>query len=338
MTEFQLGLFAIGALAIIGVLVYNKLQERAAQRSAQRAFGAQHADVLLDEEAPRREPTLQPVARETERDAGTNSDALPDERLDYVIELSSREPLAPAVFLEHWVALERRFGWRVRASCGNGATGWRRVEHGDPASYAGYRAALQLVSRAGVISDAELIEFRSEVETIAAKLGASTTAPEMKHALEAARELDRFCADADIQVVFRVVAPDGTSFLRPQVEAATSAAGMDAGADGIHIKRDHEGRALYALSVQVDDQQGMRSITVALDVPRVAEVRRTYESMVRFARQLAGTLGGSLVDDNGNVLDERALAAIGAELESVRRALQARGVEPGGPLAARLFA
>jgi hypothetical protein len=43
------------------------------------------------------------------------------------------------------------------------------------------------------------------------------------------------------------------------------------------------------------------------------------------------------VDDRGQPLDERALAAIGAQLEAVRQILSARGIETGSPLALRLF-
>ena len=57
MTDLQLGLGVIGAIAVAAVLIYNRLQERGARREAERAFGAGHADVLLDE---RREPTLEP--------------------------------------------------------------------------------------------------------------------------------------------------------------------------------------------------------------------------------------------------------------------------------------
>jgi hypothetical protein len=56
--------------------------------------------------------------------------------------------------------------------------------------------------------------------------------------------------------------------------------------------------------------------------------------MVSSARRL----GGRLVDDNGNGLDERALAAIGAELQATRSRLAELGIEPGSPLALRLFA
>lgn len=67
MTDLQLGLLVVGALAVAGVLVYNRLQERSVKRTAERAFGSRHADALLDEPGPRREPSLSriPPASET---------------------------------------------------------------------------------------------------------------------------------------------------------------------------------------------------------------------------------------------------------------------------------
>ncbi len=77
--------------------------------------------------------------------------------------------------------------------------------------------------------------------------------------------------------------------------------------------------------------------SLSLDVPRTPEVRRSYDAMVVRARDLCVSLGGMIVDDNGSALDERALAAIGEQLDAVRAALAARGIEPGGPAALRLF-
>jgi FtsZ-interacting cell division protein ZipA len=59
--------------------------------------------------------------------------------------------------------------------------------------------------------------------------------------------------------------------------------------------------------------------------------------MVLHARDLAARLNGVIADDNAQALDERALAAIGAQLEGISRTLEARGIEPGGPAALRLF-
>jgi hypothetical protein len=290
MTDLQLGLLAIGGLAVVAVVVYNRWQERAARREAEQAFRSGHADVLVGDE--RREPTL-PARRdprpEPRRPAAKPAASQPAERVDYVIELTLAKPLPDPVVHEAWAPVERRFARRVLLASEGSEL----------------RAALQLVNRSGVVSDAEVLEFRALVETVAAALGARVSAPEMREALEAARELDRTCADADIQVALHVVGI-GTApaqFLNQAFQA---------------IARED-------------------GVTLMLDVARTREPRATYEAMARAGRELAQTRGGRLVDDAGRELDERALVAIGRELDAVGARLAGCGIEPGSPLALRLF-
>jgi FtsZ-interacting cell division protein ZipA len=80
------------------------------------------------------------------------------------------------------------------------------------------------------------------------------------------------------------------------------------------------------------------ALSLALDLGRTPDTRRSFESLARLAHQLAAVLGGSIVDDNGNVLDERAVAAIAQQLEAVAAQLRARGITPGSATALRLFA
>jgi len=305
MTDLQLGLLVIGALAVAGVLVYNRLQERATRRAAEQAFGSRHADVLLDGEAQsqaRREPVLH---RQPE-DAAGRGDAMPDARIDYIIDLVLQRPVAGSAVLELWSPIERRFGRRTLLAASDGH-GWRRVKAGDAGPCAALRAALQLVTRAGVASDAEVIEFRSEVETAAAHLGAQASAPEMREAVAAAQGLDRACAEADIQVALHVLG----SF------------------------SDEDLAALAGQDFEVARREG--GVTLTLDVPRTLGVTRGYEAMARAGQHLASAASGRLVDDNGRPLDETALAAIGAQLEPAQRLLAEHGIEPGGVLALRLF-
>jgi hypothetical protein len=258
----------LGVVALFGVLAYNYVQERSARREAERSFTSGHADVLLEKTERsdvRREPTLRPEPQ---------PGAAPDPKIDYIIELS--RPLS-----EGWTAIEHRFGRRALLSAN--------------------QAALQMVTRDGVVSEAELIEFRSEVETLASRLGATVRAPEMRAAREAAHDLDRACADADIQIALHVL--------------------------GVANAIVDEGHPF-----QVTPRED--GVTYILDVARTLEPSRAYEAMVRVARQH----GGKLVDDNGAPLDDRTLAAIGAQIEAVRQELLGRGIEPGGPLALRLFA
>jgi hypothetical protein len=295
MTDLQLGLAVIGALAVAGVLLYNRLQERAVRRETERAFKSGHADVLVGDAATeRREPSL--GAPPPRREEPLADAARPDPRVDYVIELSAAAGLDTTRLRESWHPIESRFGRRALLAPGDDAR---------------CQAALQMVSRNGVVSDAELLEFRSEVETLAAALGATVSAPEMRGALDEARELDRACADADIQVALHVIGGGAGG------EGSDELAGL--GEQPFHVEQRAEG------------------VTLTLDVPRTHEPGRGFEAMARAARHLAAARGGRLADDNGNAVDERSLAAIGAELEAVRQALLARGIEPGGPLALRLF-
>jgi hypothetical protein len=301
MTDLQLGLAVIGAVAVIGVLVYNRVQERSVRRQVERAFASRHADVLLGAQQPRREPTLEASPRR----AAAQSEAMPDPRVDYAIDLAVPRGVASAAVLDSWQPLEHRFAKRALLAGSDGG-GWRRIVAGDAGRCTALRGALQLVSRAGVVSDAELLEFRSQVETLAAKIGATVSSPEMRPALEAARELDRACADADIQIAFHLV--------------------------GISSQQNQQ---LADQSFQVTPRED--GLTFTLDVARTLEPGRSYEAMARAGRQLAATHGGRLVDDNGNALDEHALATIGAQLEAVRQELAGHGIEPGTPLALRLF-
>jgi hypothetical protein len=277
MTDLQIGLLVIGAAAVAGVLVYNRVQERATRREAERAFGSQHADVLLDAPPERREPTLGPAAPPLM----TKPASPADPRIDYVVEVrgTSAGAIRPG-----WPALQRRFARRATL-----------IEAGGKSAH----ATLQMVSRNGVVSEGDLVEFRTQVETLAAAHGGQVSAPPMREALAAAQALDRVCADVDVQIALHVLGPAETS-LR------------------------HEG---FSVGQRAD------GVTLVLDVPRTPDLSRTYAAMVEAARRL----GGRVVDDNGTSLDERALAAIGVEVESLHGRLTEMGVEPGSPLALRLF-
>src|SRR5947208_714246 len=88
MTELTVGLVVLGAAALAGVLLYNRRQERAVRKEAERAFGRAHPDVLLKRATP------------------------PDPRVDYVIELSVPGEAARAL-IDAWRAIEQRFARRA---------------------------------------------------------------------------------------------------------------------------------------------------------------------------------------------------------------------------------
>jgi FtsZ-interacting cell division protein ZipA len=337
MSEFQTGLLAIGALVVAGVLIYNHIHESRAKRTAERSFRSGHDDVLLDQHvAPRGADTTAEHSNDTPGQArrasahaaAQDENTRPDPSIDYVVEFAAEHPVAQGELHDQWGAIERRHARRTLLAGSADGRSWR--------------AGLQLVSRDGIVGETDLIEFRSAVETLAASVGAKVSAPEMRAAVEAARALDDFCAESDIQVIVHVT---GGPFAGTKIRAAAEANGLALEAEGRFAMRDDEQRLLYSLgakdgaafSAATMRDAAPQALSLALDVTRAPDTRRSFESMARLAHQLAALLGGSIVDDNGNALDDRALAAIAQQLDSVRARLEARGVTPGSPTALRLF-
>jgi len=355
MSEFQISLLAIGTVAVVAVFAYNKWQEHRAGQAADETFKSRHPDVLIDEpgapapsqrvtigDEPRIEPVLSPKPQVAASVADAAVSILPDARVDYVIELSGDGAVVAASFSEGWAAIEHRFPRRVILA---GLVDGQWVPITPGAACDKLEAALQMVSRSGVVSESEVLEFRSSVETIAASLHLATRAPEMRDALDAARSLDGLCAQADIQVAFHVVAGPGAVFAGTKVRAAAEAAGFLLDPRGRFVLSDEGGHELYVLADRSEakfEPATMKDATsqaliLSMDVPRVPDTQRTFDAMVRFGRHLAQLLGGGLVDDNNQPLDERAIAAINAQLLVVRRSLEAQGIAPGSAFALRLF-
>jgi hypothetical protein len=344
MSELQIGLLAIGALVVIGVLAYNRIQERGARGETERAFRSGHADALMGEAARRAEPVA-----ETPR-PGARSDAPPaisppDPRFDYVIELTLSGALPFATVQQGWQAIERRHRRPTRLAASADGNEWHPLAAYETARPVKLRAGLQLVSRDGALGEAELIEFRSAVETLAAALRASVSAPEMKAAVDAAQELDRFCSEADVQVVLHVVAAAGGALAGSKLRAIAESGGLELEGRGNLVLRTDGGAQLFTVGARDGTRfepgslrnASYQAVSLELDLPRTPDAHRAFEAMARLGTQLATQLGGRLEDDNGNVLDVRALAAIAAQLDAVRARLEARGLAPGSAEALRVF-
>ena len=354
MSEFQASLLLIGALVVVGVLAYNKWQEHRAGKETDEAFRSSHPDVLIGgdsrsiplapDDVSGNEPDVAvPLIHAESRPSAESSGApLPDPCIDYVVELGADRPIPVAAVRDLWAGIDHRFARRATIA-GLSEGQWAPLAQGGVCDKV--RAALQMVNRRGVVSQAELLEFRSEVETLAAKLGVPAASPEMKEALDGARRLDQVCAGADIQIAFHVVSAVGAPFAGTKLRAAAEAAGFALDPEGRFLLADDRGRELYNLA----DRSGVPfaaatmkdtapvALTLSMDVPRVPDTQRTFDAMVRFGRSLADLLGGDVVDDNNQPLDDRAAAAIDSQLGVVRASLQAEGIVPGSALALRLF-
>ena len=378
MSDLQIGLLAIGVLVVAGVIAYNKWQEVRLRKSSRADFDPRRTDVLLGgagggaagrSEPPAdlerdREPaalardiehTLDDIAPAPDSASAVPPTAVPanesagrrvlEEAVDYIVGVecptatSGADILKQAEMLAH-EAMRRPIHWEAfDAAQGE----WEPPR--PQKRYRRVRAGMQLVSRAGPATDEDIGAFCLGLQEIALALGAELDMPDPEDAARRAGELDRFCADVDVQVGLNVVATSGQTFPGTKIRALAESAGMQYGKDGRFHRLSDGGAELYGLAnleAMPFHAETMRSlatqgITVVLDVPRAPPAAATFRAYLEFARQAENSLGGTLVDDNRKPINQAALDSIAMQLEAIHQSMSARGIVPGGPLALRLF-
>lgn len=365
MSDLQIGLAVVGALAVLGVFAYNKIQERRYRREAEAVFRSERADVLLE---PRRvadggeriEPTVASEAAEPPAaDAAAPAEPAPaaarapepapvpfDERVDCLVSFDASEPLSAGSlwFAQHEVlgALEKRLRWFAR----DGAEGaWRQLDGRSAEQASRLLVALQLVDRNGPIGDAELDAFYAGMQQLADRFLAVIELPDRFRTRARAHELDSFAAAVDVQIGLNIVARRPEGFAGTKLRGLAEAAGFRLAGDGLFHAADEDGDTAFTLGnlepalFVADELKALstRGLTLMLDVPRTREGVPAFERMLRKARSLAESLDGALVDDNRAPLTDNALAFIRAKIAEFQAQMQAHGIPAGSDTARRLF-
>ncbi|HXV12026.1 MAG TPA: cell division protein ZipA C-terminal FtsZ-binding domain-containing protein [Burkholderiales bacterium] len=371
MSDLQISLLAIGALVVVGVFLYNWIQERRFRRRLSEAFGEKAEDVLLEDDAgvlpgeARQEPQLEPSV-EFSTSPVTASDVPPspsvaspgprrardpgaalefDAVLEGIAEIRADRAIQEGVIGELMSKLAA-CGKPARATGFNAETGtWEPLDRGAGTRYTALRIGLQLVNRAGPVNPAQLAMFSEAVTSAADKLHGQASMPAAQALLQAARDLDAFCATVDVAIGVNVIAAEGAAFSGTKIRALAEAAGFKLEPDGVFHFRDEHRQTLFTLDNHepapfLPEQIKTLStggITMLLDVPRVADGLDVLDRMVDIARGLASALGGQLVDDNRVELSEAGVARIGQQLSFIRSAMARKGIPAGSTRALRLF-
>lgn len=372
-SELQIALVGLGVAAVVGIVAYNKWQERKHSRHAEKTFRRETHDVLLDP-APagkrpkdRREPSLN---REGAQEFGSGMNAtarttpgpvpgqtsgrhktpgIPeglDTRVDCAILIESIEALETSrlwpVQHEQLQGLEkplRWFGFDDRENV------WRALAAHSAGACHWFCASMQMVDRRGVINEQQFQEFSEAVQHVADQfLAVAANVPVRAMALASATEVDRFCASVDIQVGINIVA-DGEAFPGTKVRALAEAGGLILGDDGAFHAVDDDGRTLFTLSnlePSLFAAAEMRNLsthglTLLLDVPLVADGVGAFDRMMRQAKQMADTLHGAVVDDNRLPIGPEAAQLIRNQIREFQAEMTNRKIPAGGPLSIRLF-
>jgi FtsZ-interacting cell division protein ZipA len=362
-SELQAGLIGAGVVAVVGVFAYGKWQERRHRRQAERVFGAEHPDVLLEPQAastptegrvepaerdadaapaPAGRPVVETELRRQVPDLPTTLDG----RVDCVIRIESIEPLQAARL---WLAqrelmqgVAKPVSWFAFDDSRNA---WEEIGGHSAGSHNWFCAAMQMADRRGAMEAGEFGAFVDGVQKVCDQFMAMPASqPGLAEALAAAGELDRFCAGVDVQIGVNVVST-ATPFPGTKLRGLAEAQGLALREDGMFHAEDEQGVTLFSmanLEPVLFTTENLRSLqttglTLMVDVPRVPNGHLAFDRMMVFARQLAEALNGQVVDDNRAPFGEPAAALIRSQIEQFQGQMLAWGVPAGSRLALRLF-
>ncbi|HEX7811594.1 MAG TPA: cell division protein ZipA C-terminal FtsZ-binding domain-containing protein [Burkholderiales bacterium] len=371
MSDLQIGLGMLGVLVVASVFGFNWWQERQFRRRAEDSFVSRHDDILLDQHAPaapaaspaparqaqadepeqRIEPRMEPQLATAPSEPAPQSarpvvlDAtLPQPEVDYIVEMRAGE----FVIVEHLVKLQQQLAGLGRRIVFSGfdyqTKAWGPLTL-DAERYTAVRAAIQLVDRSGPVTQEQLQMFGEAMRETAHQMSAIAELPDFAPALQQAALLDEFCADVDVVVGINVIARTGQNFHGTKIRALAEAAGLHLRPDGVFHVADEQGGSLFSLDNQESDpflidkirHLSTPGITFLLDVPRVGNGLKVFDRMVAISRNMADSLDGMLADDNRVMLNDTGLDKIRNQLRAIYAAMEQRGIQPGSPLALRLF-
>jgi FtsZ-interacting cell division protein ZipA len=363
MSDLQITLLILGAAVIAAVIVYNRVQEARFRKRTERSFGRDVGDALLTPStgsersaAGRIEPQL-PAASDAEAltRGGRQEPQAPAlepqpaqiaaSSLDYVAEIHAAQPL-PAAALKELMATVGALASRVHlVGRASPEAAWKPVDPAAPGEATQARVLLQLVNRRGAVSQQDLAVLQSAIAVCAAAVPASAVIPDTAPFVDRAKELDAFCAEADVVVGINVVAPAGKPFGGARLRGLVEAAGFRLQTSGVFAYSDAQGQVLFTL--ENTDQKPFNpeslrqltttGLTLLLDVPRQRDGVRVFDQMVATGKQLAVSLGGALVDDNRTAVTEAGLEQLRSQLRTIYATMEAHGLPAGSAEALRLF-
>lgn len=362
MTDLQASLIAIGGVIVVGVIFYNKWQERKAKKSVERAFSSSHDDVLMAPDvgfartaSERTEPTFasdepKPAGPATDRYSAveygeeteifdlaaiSQTDLPVDALIDCDIPLALEGPARGDKILPILQSL-RHVGNKPVHFMGQGLHGdWEPVTHGGV--YTALQAGVQLANRNSALNELEYSELVMRLRQVADELNAEPDVPDMIEVMSAARELHEFVTEYDARLGVNVQS-NGAPWAISTLLAALERQGFDLRPEGRLVMPDGEGGTLFSLSTNVTlAAETTARLTLLLDVPCVSPAGDGFGSMVACARSLASRLDGTVVDDANQPLSSAALGEIEAQVNAFYIDMEAAGIPAGSPRALRLF-
>jgi len=305
------------------------------------------AGDAVDGPAAAGENLAAPITRSAMADppAAQGTHPQPDPEIECVVTL---QPVKPAAAGTLAAGLHARLGKPLRWFGRRDAQAtWQRVTGDTPGEFGEFAACLLLADRNGAATRAQIEAFHQVVAELAPRLPAAWSAATAEDEAVRAEELDRLCAELDMQIGLTIQKADGSPIPGTKLRGVAEAAGFRLAPTGrFECVQEETGAVLYTLQGAKGEPftaDAMRAssfpgVVLVLDVPRVADPPRAFDQLRLAAKRMAHTLGGELVDDNQRPLTDAALAAIRTQVAQASELLARAQIDPGSPRAHKLFA
>lgn len=271
-------------------------------------------------------------------------------QLDFWVRIVGEEPVERdrilAIYREHEYLLDHAHTIHGRIVPGGQ---WCDVEkQPETASFTDVVITLQLCDRNGPVTESEMTRFNSLVfalsESLDRKFKLQGTVEE---ALAQAERLDRFCQENDVFAIINICGEGGRRFKGQEVLRAVEGSGMRYGELKVfHGPEGASGEPVYSLAnmvkpgtFELDKIRDFTTpgLTMFMSVPRCVNPADVFSRMAYVARKIANQLGGIMLDQKEQALDDAAIKQIRRQVEEMGGAMTRRGISPGSEEALRLF-
>lgn len=339
MSDLQIGLISLGIVLILIVLIFNWWQDRRVRGTMREHFPEAQQDPLMGGLAPvagRREPGLNIASAANEPAAEDSVDV--DPQCEAVIDISFAQPVAADQLHAAVQSVQHVGNKPVRVFAKTDAGEHRfRLRQGE--SYVSMQLAVLLANRSGPITAIEWSHLWAAAQNLAERFEGTVEAPEQPQILAQAAHLDEICAGLDAQVGLALQL-GGTMQVADVTQKVKEVGFLPYGQQLAWLADSGMPRfSLLYDGVQVADVQsaGVDRVDLLLDVPQSPADSQAFSRMASVGRDLAGRLGATLVDDQGQPVAPSADDAIDKQLADMYGKLEQAGFQAGGERAVRVF-
>jgi len=335
MSDLQIGLISLGVILILVLVCFNWWQDRRVRQRMQEHFPEAEEDPLMGGvgvAGGRREPGIGLVA-DTDPDELTEADPM----CEAVIDVVFAHPVSGADLLTALRPIRMAGEKPVRALVEH--EGGHTVRVRENSSYLSVQLAVLLANRSGALTDIEWSHLWTTAQELAERFEGSVEGPEQEQVLQRARTLDELCASLDAQVV--LVLKLGRALPVGEVTQVVKDAGFVSFGNQLAWMSESgvpRFTLLYAGTPAADfSSAGVDRLDLMLDVPRSQPDEHAFSRMACVGRDLAARLDATLVDEQGQAVNEGADHAVDEKLHDLYMNLERSGFPAAEPRTVRLF-